>query len=356
MTPRLLITLAGAASLHLGLNAENASIPLTGDDADGYFAVVGLNQEGNQTLAGISRDPCDVKFFDYPAYVNPNNPNNIYIMYVQPYRFGLEYPMELHPVSFGEFVEVGELRPASEAANEGVTFIEAVSEDDGSIVDGEQRRDFSDFNTGAIEFDTSMLTGVGTEVIAPEDITLILDGTEFNATNRKELLVGPDRPPFGINGRSNRNEAFYELDIAATNLAGEGLIFQGGLLTSIDIQADAMVGAAGGALGASADLQAGLTFLCDRFAYDADDQVSSFFASNVRLILNREGTIDAVGSYVVPGTCAADFNGDDAVDAADVNQVVDAIELLGVEYNCDAFSDAFDVARYLTFVALGCVN
>ena len=101
------------------------TISLSGSDGDGYLATVGLNQEGNQTLDNISRDPMDAKFFDYPAYVNPNIPENIFIMYVEPYRFGLTYPDPLHPSGPGVFQPVGPLRPASEASLPGVTFIEA---------------------------------------------------------------------------------------------------------------------------------------------------------------------------------------------------------------------------------------
>ena len=52
---------------------------LSGSDADGYLATIGLNQEGNQTLQGIDRDPANAKLFDYPAYVNPSVPSNIFI-------------------------------------------------------------------------------------------------------------------------------------------------------------------------------------------------------------------------------------------------------------------------------------
>ena len=361
MITRSLLMVFGSTVPLAAATAQLDSISLSGSDADGYFAVVGLNQEAGVSLAGISRVETSPKFFDYPAYVNPQIPNNIYIMYVTPYRFGLSYPDPLHPVSLGVFESVGPLRPASEAGQDGVTFIEAVSEDDGliasegSIFDGERRRDFSASTPGTIEFDTSLVTGVGTEVVVPDDITLTLDGSEFRAINRTQLSPA-DAPPFGIDGRSNRNEAASTVDVTARTLAGNGLTFQGGLLTSIDLEAEVDVRGAGFALGANALIDVDLFFEGNRFRYDGDEQVSSFFASNVRLILNRTGPIDSVGSYVVPGACAADFNGDQLANGADVQQVVDAITISGADYTGDGEADFTDVLAFLVIAEAGCTQ
>jgi len=276
-----------------------AQFGLSGSDADGYFAVVGLNQEGNTALTDIIRDPNDPKFFDYPAYVNPNNTNNIYIMYVEPYMFGLAYPDPLHPTGPGTFASVGTIQPASQAGQPGVTFIEAVSEDS----------DFSLFDIGSITFDTSLVTGSGTEVVDPTQIAFGLDGTDFQSTNRTQLNAA-DAGPFGPDGRSNRNEAANTVLLTTGNLTGTGLTFTDGLLTSIDLDADVTVTAAPPNTTTPNPLSSfavtgSLTFADDSFVFDVDGQDSSFVANDVRLLLNRSGTIDAVGSYMIPEPTSA---------------------------------------------------
>ena len=46
-----------AATLCLPAAAAPTGFGLTGSDADGYFAVVGFNQEGSVQPLGLSRDP-----------------------------------------------------------------------------------------------------------------------------------------------------------------------------------------------------------------------------------------------------------------------------------------------------------
>ncbi|MEM7754082.1 MAG: GC-type dockerin domain-anchored protein [Planctomycetota bacterium] len=279
------------------------TISLSGSDADGYLATVSINQEGNQTLADISRDPMDAKFFDYPAYVNPVTPENIVILIVEPYRFGLTYPDPLHPSGPGVFQPVGPLRPASEASLPGVTFIEAVTED----------ADFADFAIGVIEFDDGLVGGVGVEVVPPSELALLLDGSEFESTNRTELIAGADTPPFGLDGRSNRNEAANTVAITVNDKSGAGATFTDGVLTSLDFIADVSVDATGSAFppGFGLVVDGELAFSGGTFAFNVDGQDSTPFASNVRLVLNRTGTIDAVGVFSV-NPCLADLTTDGA--------------------------------------------
>jgi len=336
-----------AAAVSSPVYGQVVSVPLSGNDAEGYLATVGLNQEGNQTLAGISRDPADPKFFDYPAYINPSIPANVYIMYVEPYKFGLDYPDPLHPSGFDVFQPVGELRPASEAGQPGVTFIDGVSED----------ADFASTSIGAIEFDSTLVTGAGTETVAPQDIIIAFDGTEFQSTNRTEIIVGADFPPFGPEGRSNRNEAANVVTIDVSSLSGTGLTFQGGLLTSIDITGEASVNVVGAAFAGSAfgfDAVGTIEFTGDRFAFDIDGQDSVPFASDVRLVLNRRGTIDAVGAFAVPGTCPADFNGDGSATSEDVLAVVSGVDAGTLDYDASGQTDFFDILAFLRVFDNGC--
>ncbi|MEO0512564.1 MAG: hypothetical protein AAF108_06660 [Planctomycetota bacterium] len=322
-------------------------IPLSGIDGDGYFATVGFNQEGNQTLAGISPDPTDPKFFDYPAYVNPLNPANIFIMYVEPYRFGLAYPDLLHPTGLNSFESVGELRPLSEAGEAGVTFVEGATED----------QDFNDFAIGSILFDAALVTGVGTEVVPPSAIVFTLDGSEFESTNRTEIISGADFPPFGPSGRSNRNEAANSVTLQASGSSGVGLTFQAGLLTSIELVAEADVVSegvafAGSGFGFVADGE--LVFSGREFCFDIDGQSTTPIGSNVRLILNRSGSPDAIGTFVVPGACPADFDGSGTAGAADALAVLSAINNGAAEYTGDGDVDFFDLVRFLRSFDEGC--
>ncbi|MEM8783552.1 MAG: hypothetical protein AAGE65_11950 [Planctomycetota bacterium] len=287
--------------------AEVQELALSGTDGDGYLALAGLNQEGNTALNGLNRNPGNAKFFDYPAYVNPNIPSNVYVMSVEPYRFGLSFPDPLHPTGPGVFADVGDLQPAG---TPGATFIEALTED----------ADFADFDLGVLSYDDATLTGQGIETVGVDAISLDLDGTEFQSTNRTELLAGADAPPFGPEGRSNRNEFANTVSLEASNFSGTGLTFTDGVLTSIDFTADAAVEVALAAL-PTVPLRAEgtLTFAENTFAFDIDGQDSLLTAvTNVRLILNRSGSLQLGVSTTLPG----DYNASGAVEQGDLNLVL----------------------------------
>lgn len=274
-------TLVVAASTAL---SHAATIDLAGDEADGYLAIVNFNQEGNTTLSAIESDSTDPKFFDYPAYVNPVNTQNIFIMSVEPYRFGLTYPDPLFPTSATTFAGVGELeqRLPGGAVPANATFVDAFSED----------ADFEDTDIGEIDFDESLLSGVGTETIGVADLTLNLDGTEFASQNNQPFGGDPGNPS---EGRSNNNEFANAVLLSASNLTGNGLTFEDGVLKSIDLIADVSATAGPGAapqFGFTVD--GTLSFSGNRFQFDVDGLDSSPFAQNVRLVLNRSGRVSAV--------------------------------------------------------------
>jgi hypothetical protein len=144
----------------LSSSAIAGSVSLSGGNAEGYFAIVGVNQDAG-TLDAINRDPDDRKFLDYPAYVNPNDPSKIYLMSVEPYRFGLSYPDPWHPTGPGTFASVGTLQPAG---TPGASFIDGVTED----------ADFHDFDIGTISYPDELVSGSGTEILGVSELTLIL--------------------------------------------------------------------------------------------------------------------------------------------------------------------------------------
>lgn len=295
----ILHALAATSAAILTTAANAATLDLAGTGADGYLAVVGFNQDGNTTLSAIDRDPTSATFFDYPAYVNPEVPANIYLMSVEPYRFGLSYPDPLHPTGPGTFASVGTLQPASQAGQPGVTFIEGVTED----------ADFEQTDIGQFDFDGSSITGVGVETIAAASLSLTLDGSEFESINRTDLATPFDFPPFGPEGRSNFNELASLVTLTATNLAGTGLTFTDGLLTSIDLTADVdvLVGSPALPPGLGFTASGTLSFTGATFAFDVDGQSSLPFniADDVRVLLNRSGVVSAVGVLSIPEPGAA---------------------------------------------------
>lgn len=256
--------------------ASAASVDLAGTNADGYLAIAGFNQEGG-VLTDISRDTANAKFFDYPAYANPDGSDRYFVMSVEPYRFGLDYPEPLHPAG-GGFQSVGALQPAG---TPGATFIEAVTED----------ADFQSTDIGQIDFDSALLTGVGTEFIGPDDVTLVLDGAEFTSKNRDPgFQGGANQAP---DGRSNNNEFANDVTLLPGVATGTGLTYVNGVLQSIDLVVPVEVSTGQIAFGGAGFTANGtLTFAENTFEFDVDEVTGGFFAS--RVILNRSGVISAV--------------------------------------------------------------
>ncbi|MEM9252935.1 MAG: dockerin type I domain-containing protein [Planctomycetota bacterium] len=301
------LALGGVLAAAGTLPANGADFVLAGDGADGYAATVGLNREGN-TLAAIDRNPNNPKFFDYPAYVDPENPAFVLIMAVEPYQFGLSFPTDLHPTGPGTFAPVGTLAPIG---TPGAPFIDAVTEDP----------DFDAFDLGVLTFDDSGLAGVGLETIAPGLVSLTLDGSDFQSANQTELVPGADAAPFGdtsptddIIGRSNRNEFANTVTITADAITGDGLTFVDGQLASVDLDVDVTWSGAGAALPPFPITVTGeLTFDGDAWAYDVDGTGSNPIAQNVRILVTRHGQLELPGRLRLLG----DANNDGAIDLLD---------------------------------------
>ncbi|MEM1210797.1 MAG: hypothetical protein AAGI68_00720 [Planctomycetota bacterium] len=292
------IALVFGMVLVTGPALASVGISVSGSDGDGYLAVVGANPESGP-LSSIDRDPTSAKFFDYPAYVNPEDTSQVIIMLVEPYRFGLTYPDPLAPTGPNSFASVGAIQPASAADSDPqVTFIEAITEDS----------DFADFNIGEIQFDPGLISGSGTEIVETGQISIVFDETEFEGRNRDPSFQNGDFADPG--GRANNNEFATEVLITATGFDGTGLTFEDGVLTSIDMVVDVQVLVGFAAFGVPTTFTAlealgELTFSGDGFAFAVDGVDSALGVTDVRVLLNRSGTIDAVGSLVIPEPAAA---------------------------------------------------
>lgn len=262
-----------------------ASVNLSGSDADGYFAIVGFNAE---PITEPSTIPTDPKFFDYPRYDDPQNIDNepedpviVFFMSVEPYRFNLSYPNPLHPTGPGVFEDVES------------SFTEGLSED----------ADFSQFNIGTITYDENDITGVGQEVIDAANINMSLSGADFRSTNRTDLPgTMEDVPPFGPEGRTNFNEFANTVSLDWSNITGNGLTFQDGVLVSIDFSVTVSLNVTQAAFngtileGIPSTVTGNLNFSGNTFQFEIDEQTTLGSIPDIRLILNRTGTIDAVQS------------------------------------------------------------
>jgi len=170
---------------------------------------------------------------------------------------GATYPDPLHPTGPGTLESV-------------TGFVDGINPD----------ADFSSFDIGTVGYDDLLLTGTGVETIDPSGFSLALDASDFD----------PDPARFPL------NEFPIEFTLDATSVSGTGLTFEDGTLTSIDFVADVTLGSL--ALRGSfsgPDYFGTLTFAGGAFAFDIDgiaDVLS--FAQNVRVFVNRSGTVAAV--------------------------------------------------------------
>jgi hypothetical protein len=276
--------------------AAAGTLSLAGNTAEGYFAFVGINTEGDTEASEVISDPNDPKYFNYPKFVHPDSPGlvdpaktDIAIMYVEPYMFGLNYPDPLYPTAVGTFVSVG--------------VVEAFTED----------ADFHDFEIGSISWDDNLVNTTGRTILAPGQFDLTLDGTDFSPRNHTKIHptadggfdpgepIYPD-PGYGLNpeGRSNRNEAHGDVTLTASNLSGIGLTFEEGVLASLDFTADVVVVydmeafPNFPAVDTNFSATGTVTFSGADFAFDVDAQDGDHPYENGaknRIILNREGTL-----------------------------------------------------------------
>jgi len=210
-----------------------------GPAAAGTISLSGNDGQGCLLLAGLNgeneepRTPAG-RDFDYPYYVGPSQPPNFWVLAVEPFTTGLTYPDPLHPTGPGTLESV-------------TGFVDGINPD----------ADFSSFDIGTVDYDDLLLTD-------------------------------PARFPL--------NEFPIEFTLDATSVSGTGLTFEDGTLTSIDFVADVTLGSL--ALGGSfsgPDYFGTLTFAGGAFAFDIDGIADVLpFAQNVRVFVNRSGTVAAV--------------------------------------------------------------
>lgn len=257
------------------INAQAASVALSGSDASGYLAFSGYNNEfgGPDNYGGAEKN------FQYPYFYNPNK-------------------------GYWEVIVAEKLSADASYAQE--AEFEVLGK---TITDA----DFAEFNVGSINYDEALLSGIGTENIAVEDLSLAIDTADFDP----------------INGERNANatvanEFAWTYTIAASNLTGGGLTFTDGVLTNIDLQADLAVEVllnnlptlaldwdtdGNGVYGDDLTQAASLSISGNQLAFNFDQITDgdSFFGSfeDARLAITRAGTIDAVAVSEVPVPAAA---------------------------------------------------
>jgi len=151
-----------------------------------------------------------------------------------------------------------------------------------------------DYTFGSLSWDDALLTGSGTEVLGISDFTLTFDGTPFS-------------PMFGPNNINN--EFFWDYEILGSNMAGPGLEFTDGALSSIDFTADIAVtprltGNPAAAFGSSYD--GNVTFSGNQFLFNVDviQDNTSFLGglTDTHLFFDSTGLI--TGVVPEPGTYA----------------------------------------------------
>jgi hypothetical protein len=196
---------------------------------------------------------------------------------------------------------------------------------------------FSAFSAGNLNYDASGLTGTGTEVIAASAVSFTFNNEGFSPSKYKGQSA--DFPNY--DDGSGFGNAGYRYTITANNLAGTGLTFIDGVLRSIDLTANIDVTGAfsnlawttnfGWTVGPGspstsnplAVFSGTLAMSGNTYAFDLDATRDIYTAltgssavEDVRLVLNRSGTIAGVTPIPEPGTWAMLALGLAAVGAA----------------------------------------
>ncbi|MEO1527277.1 MAG: PEP-CTERM sorting domain-containing protein [Planctomycetota bacterium] len=156
--------------------------------------------------------------------------------------------------------------------------------------------DFATRSSGTIEYDATLLSGTGSEMIGASDLNVLIDAAAFSPLNSTH------------NAGSGFGNAGWDYMISISNLGGAGLAFNEGSLISIDLTADVSVLPRFGgnpALAFDRTFDGTLTFSGDQFAFDVDvtQDVGTPFGmfTDARLVFNRSGTIATVSAIPEPG-------------------------------------------------------
>lgn len=258
------LSLTSIALLTAPLVAATRTIDLAGDDHTGYLSM--SNVKNWSTEAGAQAG-----LPDYPYYFNPGAGSGGADIWTS---------LVAEPLSaFSTYVEESSFT----VQNKTITDV-----------------DFSTRSSGAISFDDAGITGQGTETVAASALTF----------NFNKMGFSPFNSPH--NAGSGFGNAGWDYVINASNVAGTGLTFTDGLLTSIDLTADIAVQVRFGgnaSLAWASTYDGTLTFNGDSFAFNVNvfqDNLTPFGTfTDTRLVFNRGGTIGQVGSLFVPEPASA---------------------------------------------------
>ena len=195
----------GLTVAFLGLFAPGAfagiqAIPLSGSDATGYLALTGIQSEESSDC-----DPGD------PARRFPGNSFGC-----KEYTF--EYPYFWDAGSAVWTMIVAEPLSSSSAYAQDAT--ETMEQIAGFTTD----TDFADFDLGRIEYDDSLISKSGMEVIPPDQLNL-------------SLAAASDFDPLPTS-RNVNNEFGWRYQIEVSNVSGVGLTLEDGVPKSLDIAGD----------------------------------------------------------------------------------------------------------------------
>ncbi|WP_018410116.1 PEP-CTERM sorting domain-containing protein [Methyloversatilis thermotolerans] len=155
---------------------------------------------------------------------------------------------------------------------------------------------FSTFSSGSINYDESVLTGVGSETIAASALSFTFNDAGYS--------------PYGSAVNLGGNYAWSYV-ITASNVSGNGLSFSNGVLTSVDLTADISVAVMweGEPFFQWSNAYAGsLTISGNQYSFDLDvtqDNDALFVQlTDTRMVFNRSGSIAAVTAVPEPSSYA----------------------------------------------------
>lgn len=174
---------------------------------------------------------------------------------------------------------------------------------------------YSTLSAGLIGFDSSLLTGLGTETIGVSSLTFNLNTYEWDGytangwnTGTGTINISPFSPvytDYNDGGGAGNAAGFY--DITLSNVTGTGLTFVDGELVSMDIDADLNIVMRIGNFPTLGSLPFAGTFSASGlgYAFDLDAFGSVFVFSDVHMVMNREGTASLLPSAVPEPASAA---------------------------------------------------
>ncbi|MEM6472242.1 MAG: hypothetical protein AAF802_21960 [Planctomycetota bacterium] len=153
--------------------------------------------------------------------------------------------------------------------------------------------DFQTRSSGSIEYDESLITGVGVETIGIANLTVMVDGAAFSPLNSPHNAGGG----FGNAG--------WDYVISISDVSGAGISFFDGTVQSIDLTADVSVlPRFGGSFEFDGTYDGTLQIQGDQFQFDVDvtRDVGTIFGdfTGTRLVFNRGGTIAGVSAIPEP--------------------------------------------------------